>query len=511
MTTLANSPTAKATVSAAAMAGGPAAIAPAKTIYQALNQKSNNPAGDDASRAAARAFLGAQLEQARRLPHDLPADIGQMADWITARSESVGAEYHAYLQARRAGAPRRYFSNKAHALYFIKNVAPTKLVDGSWLYGTLSRWDDPDFRPLIQTYLEELGDGVPEKNHVVLYKKLLAAHGCDQWHDLPDDHFTQGAIQLALGYDAERFLPEIIGFNLGYEQLPLHLLITAYELNELGIDPYYFTLHITVDNGGSGHASMAVQGLRQLLPRCGDDAAFLRRVRDGYRLNDLGAGTSSVIAGFDLQAELVRILAAKAAVGKNMHSDYCRVGGRGINDWLAEPKQIPAMLAALESAGWIKRGEPAENSRFWRLIQSERAEMFGVFSTYEQQVLSDWIATAPGDGASDRKDDGESDRAPAAPRQLSHRARQRALDTLGLHHSPRPQGGVRGVIRHHMHGEDSANDAGFGTELRQLEQRVAGAGSKQAAMALLQSYMTPALHHGALGLMATRMFHRLMD
>ena len=486
-------------LSAAPAAREQAAAATAQSLYMSLNQG----AGDERTRLAARAGLERYLEQARNLPDDLPADINAMAGWITERSEAVGAEYHAYLQARREGAPRRYFSSKAHALYFIRHAAPTKLVDGAWLFGLLARWDDPDFRPLIQTYLEELGDGVAEKNHVVLYKKLLAAHGCDHWHDLPDDRYTQGAIQLALGYDAERFLPEIIGYNLGYEQLPLHLLITAYELNELGIDPYYFTLHITVDNGGTGHAFKAVQGLEQLLPRCGDSAAFLRRVRDGYRLNDIGAGTNSMIAEFDLQAELVRILAAKSVVGKNMHSDYCRVGGRSINDWLADPQQIPAMLAALESAGWIKRGEPAENSRFWKLIKSERAEMFGVFSAYEQQVLSDWIATAPAVAA------GES--APA-PRVLSHRARHRALDALGLHHSPRPHGtGVRGVFRHHLQSDDSANDAGFGNALRQLEQRLANLGSKQAAMTLLQSHMTPAAHHSALGLMATRMFCRLID
>jgi hypothetical protein len=61
--------------------------------------------------------------------------------------------------------------------------------------------------------------------------------------------------------NAEKFLPEVIGFNLGYEQLPLHLLITAYELKELHIDPYYFTLHITVDNADSGHAKQAVDAV----------------------------------------------------------------------------------------------------------------------------------------------------------------------------------------------------------------------------------------------------------
>lgn len=461
----------------------------ARALYFALN----NGAPDGANSAAARAFLDQQLNQARSLPSELPHDTAALMDWMNQRAHQVGLQYHAYLQERRDGQPRRYFSNKSHALYFLKNVAPTKLVDGAWLFGLLARWDDPDFRPLIQTYLEELGDGVPEKNHVVLYKKLLASQECDQWHDLPADHFVQGAIQLALAYNAEHFLPEIIGFNLGYEQLPLHLLITAYELNELGVDPYYFTLHITVDNGSTGHACKAVQALQQLLPQGLDAEVFMRRVQDGYRLNDLGACTTSVISGFELQGELVRILAAKAVVGQNMHSDYCRVAGRSINDWLSTPQEIPAMLAELEKAGWIKRGEPAENSRFWRLIQSERAEMFGVFSAYEQQVLKDWITAVP-----------ESDGKPApAQRTMSHRARQRSLDTFGLQQAPRSQDGPRGIIRRHQDNDHGA--------LRQLEQRIAARGSKEAAMTLLQSLMTPAGHHSASGLMATRIFRQLLD
>ena len=464
----------------------------ARALYFALNKGMPKGAPDADSGAAARAYLDRQLDHARTLPSDMPQNPAALMDWMTGRAHQVGLQYHAYLQGRRDGAPRRYFSNRSHALYFLQNVAPTKLVDGAWLFGLLTRWDDPDFRPLIQTYLEELGDGVPEKNHVVLYKKLLASEECDQWQDLPQEQFIQGAIQLALAYNAEHFLPEIIGFNLGYEQLPLHLLITAYELNELGIDPYYFTLHVTVDNGSTGHACKAVQALQQLMPQGLDAEVFMRRVQDGYRLNDLGAGTTSVIEGFDLQEELVRILAAKAVAGQNMHSDYCRVAGRSINDWLSTPQQIPSMLAELEKAGWIQRGEPAENSRFWRLIQSERAEMSGVFSAYEQQVLKDWITAVPGT-------DGKP---AAAPRTLSYRARQRSLDTFGLQQAPRSQHGPRSIIRRHQHDNHGA--------LRQLEQRIAARGSKEAAMALLQSLMTPAGHHSASGLMATRMFRQLL-
>jgi hypothetical protein len=460
-----------------------------KALYFALL---DNP---DETAAGARDYLRAQIEVARAEPDELPDSIAELSGWIQGRAESVGLAYREYLTGRKQGAPRRYFGNMSHALYFLKGAAPTKLVDGAWLYGMLARWENPDFHPLIKTYLEELGDGVPDKNHVTLYRRLLAAHGCEHFESLSDEHFVQGAIQLALAHNAEAFLPEIVGYNLGYEQLPLHLLITSYELNELGIDPYYFTLHVTVDNAGSGHAHKAVQALRNLMAQSSDPAAFYRRVLDGYRLNELGAGTNSIIASFDLEAELVEVFRAKAVIGQNMHSDYCRVAGRSVNDWLADPEQTPAFLRALEDAGWIQRGQEVEHSRFWRLIQGERAEMFGVFSSYEQQVLRDWIVTPREAGCAVR-----------TGRVLSHRARQRTLDRLNQNggRSGYPE---RGLIRRRTAGADIAGDQ----ELRQLEERVAGATGKPDAMSMLARLMSPSVHHTAIGLMATRMYSRLLD
>ena len=185
------------------------------------------------------------------------------------------------------------------------------MVDGAWLYGLLPRWHDARYAHLIQTYLEELGEGVPDRNHVVIYRSLLTAHGCDQWQHLDDDYFVQGTLQLALAHHAAHFLPEVIGFNLGYEQLPLHLLISAYELNELGIDPYYFTLHVTVDNAASGHATKALQGLFDSLPHIADKDDFYRRVTNGYKLSAAGVGTQCVIDGFDLDDEVLTIFLAK--------------------------------------------------------------------------------------------------------------------------------------------------------------------------------------------------------
>lgn len=437
---------------------------------------------DDASREEAAHYLQDQLQRAAGLPCDLPDDPAALDAWVRQRTEAVGRQYQAYLEQRRAGGARRYFSSKAHALHFLRGVAPTKLVDGAWLYGLLQRWDDGRFTALIQTYLEELGEGLPEKNHVVLYRKLLASQGCDDWQQLDDEHFVQGAIQLALAEHAERFLPEVIGFNLGYEQLPLHLLITSYELTELGIDPYYFTLHVTVDNADNGHAHKAVQGLRAAWPQMGDGAAFYQRVRNGYRLNDLGASTVSVIGDFDLSTEVQRIFEKKAAVGQFVHSDYCRFEGRTVNQWLAE--DVEQFLAVLETRGWIKRGHDPQESRFWQLIVGEQAPMFGVFSAYEQQMIHDWIAD---DWQADGK---RSPRSALLKGQARFNARRPAADSTA------PQA-------------TAGND--FDAELQLLEQQLARQPDRAARMRLLLPLLAPQRHHSAVGLLATRLFNGLFN
>jgi len=474
-------------------------VAPARALYFDLY---NHP---EDNKGAAQAFLEHQIAAVQAIPSDLPASLDDLTAWMMERTEAVGAEYRDYLAARKNGAPRRYFSNRSHALYFIKAVAPTKLVDGSWLYGLLRHWDNPDFHPLIKTYLEELGDGAPDKNHVTIFRKLVAVHGCDGWQQLDDSHFVQGAIQLALANNADEYLPEVIGFNLGYEQLPLHLLITSYELNELGIDPYYFTLHVTVDNASNGHAQKAVEALKNLMPRVGDSGDFYRRVIDGYRLNELGASTNSTIASFDLDAELTGIMAAKSVTGKNMHSDYCRVAGKSINDWLGSPDNVPGFMVALEKAGWIARGADPEQSRFWGLIQGDKAEMFGVFSPYEQQVLRDWIASPRADAQPDAEEGVQRVAGENQPRVLSHRARQRMLANVGqmARDSEHP---ARGLIRRRP------DQMGAGeSELHLLEEQIAAMPGKGQAMALLASLMSPMNHHSAVGLMATRMYSQLLD
>jgi hypothetical protein len=453
-----------------------------KTLYEGLLQ--GEP--DDALRRAARAFLQTELEAVQDQDCELPASPQDLTAWMHNAAQLAHAQYLAYLEERKAGVPRRYFSNRAHALHFLRGVAPTKLVDGAWLYGLLRHWRNPRFSDLVRTYLEELGDGLAGKNHVLLYRKLLAQHGLDPVSGLDDGAYRQGALQLALGWSAEEFLPEVIGFNLGYEQLPLHLLITAYELNELGIDPYYFTLHVTVDNDDSGHARRAVQAVHEVFPKLAGGNDFWRGVRNGNKLSGAGMGTREVIAGFDIDAEVVRILSQKSAAGHGAHSDYCRVAGRSVNDWLSQPTQIPGFLAALQDAGWIKRGAPAAESRFWGLLQGERAEMFGVFSPYELQVIHDWLR---GDASADGQPYAEA--APAGARRASFRASARLAAQRQGRETLEP------------------DDTGLlDSDLQELKQQLAATPDAQAAAQLLVEAMSPSAHWTPAGLYATRLFRQ---
>jgi hypothetical protein len=439
----------------------------ARSVYESLLQEP----GDGYQRAHGEGYLKAQLQQVASMACDLPADMHDLGDWVDTHCAEVGEGYAAYLKQRREGAPRQYFTTRSAALHYLQAIAPTKFVDGAWLYGLTRHWPDGRFRPLITTYLEELGDGDPQQNHVTLYQNLLEKNGCST---LPSDDnlYVQGAIQLALGHHADKFLPEIIGYNLGYEQPPLHMLITAHELKELGIDPYYFTLHVTTDNASTGHARQAAESVQRIAPVAEKDA-FYQRVRAGYLLNELGPDAASIMDSFDIHQQTVAMLENKRFYGSNMHSDYCRIEGKTVNEWLQTPGQIETFLKALTTRGWIKPNDDPAKSRFWQLIHAPKAPMAGVFSDAEAQLIYDWIA---GDWLHSSEQASAVTRfrgrasAPAAPVQETHNAQDPDIDHLRK-------------------------------ELKDL--------SQSQKMARLIESMSPAKHTSPAGVLATRMFSQL--
>lgn len=442
-----------------------------RTLYRELSFGTG-----EGPRQRAKAYLEECLERSSDVEAEIPRDGLDLEAWMMAGAERTGLGFRDYLASRRAGEGRRYFKNTSHALFFLRSIAPTKMIDGAWLFGTLKHWRDPRFFALIRTYLEELGEGVPSQNHVAIYRRLLAAHGCDQWDDLGQDLFIQGAIQLTLAEFADDYLPEVIGFNLGYEQPPLHLLITAYELNELGIDPYYFTLHVTVDNAASGHARRAIEAVRAAMSLAKDEENFHRRMLAGYRLNELGPGAEAIIASFDIEREAVRIFQHKSVFGRLVHSDYCRIAGRPVSEWLAQPSNIPAFLAALQETGWIERHRDPKESRFWRLLESEGAKMFGVFSRYEQKIIRDWIA-------------GDVVESPSCSRASSH-AR-----------------GATPRLRARRYQENDREPGGGFEGEKAVEAAIQALRTRREKMDFLIPLLSPTLHSTPEGLLATRLFN----
>lgn len=323
---------------------------------------------------------------------DFPQQLQDLEHWLQSKNIQACASFQAYLERRKQQGLREYFKNMSEAFEFLVKISPTKMVDGAWLYSLCKYWQNPTYKDAISIYLDELGGGSSALNHVCLYQQLLDQLELNDFeHLLSDEHYIQAAVQLALAYAPAKYIPEVLGFNLGYEQLPLHLLISNYELKELGIDSHYFNLHITIDNFDNGHAKKALHSVFKAAQGYQDKEEFLRRVKAGYYLNDIGTGSGDIIKSLDLRRNVEKILIKKAKVGRFIHADKCRIENRKINEWLQDAESVVAFLDTLIRKNWIKLNEDVHESRFWKLIDDDRGKMFGVFSYPEKQMIYDWI------------------------------------------------------------------------------------------------------------------------
>ena len=445
------------------------------------------------------AFLEEQLSRAPPSEDNVAMNKAGLTDWLRCKSDSIDHQYQAYLIGRANGEPRRLFSTKSHALYFIKCVAPTKLVDGAWLYGFTQYWEDERFAPYLQLYLEGLGDGYSERNHVVIFRELLKTLGLEEWTNLDDRYFQQGAIQLALGQMTDYYLPEVIGLNLGYELVPLHLLITAHELEELGVDSHCVTLRVTNNQTESERTKKAVDSVIKNALNFGDDYNYFQRLINGFQLNALGFGSEAIIASFDLQQELYSIIKNKANLGRFMRSNQSKLQGSFINDWLTALDDIPNFLNTFESNGWVRRHQDPENSRFWKLIGDSKAKMFGVFTTYEKQVIYDWIAGNQIDTLTKNSQFSITVETPQFFRNQSASLLMKYLRDFVFRFLPR---NFSWESKH----KDKCLVGNINQDEMRFKEKINIFKNKDELMKFLVSWMNPAKHHTALGLMATRIY-----
>ncbi|KAJ4323663.1 hypothetical protein N0V94_001722 [Neodidymelliopsis sp. IMI 364377] len=351
-----------------------------------------------------------------------------LSRFLKEKDVDVTNRWEEYLARRKAGGSREIFGDKDEAKWWLKQAAPVKYVDGAWL-GHINKISTPfKYRNVTknawQVMSEELGDGDLAKNHVHVYRQLMddidaglpAADSQDfihPHHGLDQTRCWKAAMaQLLISLFPHDYLPESLGFNMAYESLPLHLLKTVKELREVRLNPYYFELHISIDNADTGHAAMAMAAVTDYIDRIerddGVEAAQIawKRVQAGYILAE-GLPTTpespslKVIAEkpfprTETEAELLGIFAAKAFVAHKIHcNSRLKIGRRSLVDWLepnafADQRWQKDFLHDLSNCKpWVVMGD-SKKSRLVKELSWE-GKMFGSFTQTEVEVVRAWI------------------------------------------------------------------------------------------------------------------------
>jgi len=334
--------------------------------------------------------------------------------FLTSQHNSTCQRYENYLSRRKEGAAREMFPDRATAIYWLRNSLCVKYVDGGWVghlhkVTTMAR-DRPATAVAWQVGSEELGDGSISKNHVHLIEELMREIG----HEMPkpwDPAFIKKELnleearcwkaaiaQLTISLFPDRFLPEAIGFNLAYETLPYHLLVSIKELKELKINPYYFVLHVAIDNGHSGHAAMGLEAARRYIEAQPENerADIWKRVMAGYILAE-GLPTTPDLTNVPLDRQMSDLMYAKSLNSHQLHasSSVKIAGGQRLHEWLHPSNFTPGetnytFLRQLGSATpWVVKGYP-EKSLLMKEIRFG-GRMFGAFTSKEQQLMEQWI------------------------------------------------------------------------------------------------------------------------
>ncbi|EOA82288.1 uncharacterized protein SETTUDRAFT_157115 [Exserohilum turcica Et28A] len=408
-------------------------LATLKQLYYKLHNLERYPEVLPECRQLLLALLSSTIADAIREPENTILSVehfslDDLKHFLKAKDINVTNQWEEYLARRRAGGPREMFGDKEEAKWWLKQAAPVKYVDGAWL-GHINKISTTfKYRPITknawQVMSEELGDGDVAKNHVKVYQDLmddidarLPAADTEDFihprHGLSEVRCWKAALaQLTVSLFPHDFFPEALGFNMAYESLPLHLLKTVKELRELRLNPYYFELHISIDNSDSGHAAMAMAAvanyLRLIEADEGGEAAQIawKRVQAGYILAEglpttpespsLKPKTPERFPRTETEAQLIAIFAAKSSVAHKIHcNSRLRIGRRSLVDWL-EPRAFEAaqwqreFLDDLSNCKpWVVRGRSSQS----RLISelSWEGKMFGSFTEKEVGIVSAWI------------------------------------------------------------------------------------------------------------------------
>ncbi|KAG9197116.1 hypothetical protein G6514_002258 [Epicoccum nigrum] len=404
-----------------------------KQLYHKLHNLETNRDILPECRDLLLSFLASTISEALKNPGNTILSINRFSRdrlirFLKAKDEDVTSRWEEYLSRRSEGGLREIFGDKEEAKWWLKQAAPVKYVDGAWL-GHINKITTPfKYRNITknawQVMSEELGDGDLAKNHIHMYRQLMSDIDANlpvadsedfisPRHNLDQTRCWKAALaQLLISLFPHDFLPESLGFNMAYESLPLHLLKTVKELREVRLNPYYFELHISIDNSDSGHAAMAMSAVAdyiELTERAeGAEAARIawRRVQAGYILAEglpttpespsLKTQPKEPFPRSDTEADLLKIFAAKAFVAHKIHcNSRLKIGRFSLVDWL-EPKTFANkgwQKDFLHDLGnckpWVVKGD-SKKSRLVKELSWE-GKMFGSFTQNEVGVVQAWI------------------------------------------------------------------------------------------------------------------------
>ncbi len=203
--------------------------------------------------------------------------------------ERVSAIYTRELDAYEAFVPPSTVPREI-MVWFVWQYAPFPMVDGSWVQhiAKAGMSHTEISARLFRIYSDEVGNGDTVLNHPNVYRKMLESEGIRMpatdslefalQPEIKDFAFDLPLLTLSVSLFPKAFLPEIIGVNLAIELSGLgkgYMQIID-ELKYWKIDPYFFTLHLTIDNIASGHTAVAMETvhlyLDQILATQGEQA-----------------------------------------------------------------------------------------------------------------------------------------------------------------------------------------------------------------------------------------------
>ncbi|CAJ63333.1 MULTISPECIES: iron-containing redox enzyme family protein [Frankia] len=302
------SPAAQGTSTDGALAGVAGALAagarlpgraPAgvREAYHLLMRRNDTPA----LRSWARQYVAGWLARSRyrmdRGVLQLPKhwDREGLRPWLQIQHDRHGAEFE-----RNAAIP---LPSREAVVDDTVQTAPLTLIDGSWLQGFTDHEQASSGigHSLFETYWDELGNGEPRLNHMLIYRDVLREMGVElpptasrefaRWPGLRDESFELPVYWLCIGRFPRTLMPELLGLNLAME---LSGVGGSYRrarmaLKEYGFSTRFVDIHNTIDNVATGHSAWAADAVDTLLaalpdaPGPGGRAGIWERVRVGYR------------------------------------------------------------------------------------------------------------------------------------------------------------------------------------------------------------------------------------